>query len=45
MTTCESVSKLSTILVSPYPDVVATNDNTTALGGILLNFSYLVITR
>jgi len=33
----KSASKLSAILVSPYPDVVATNDNITTLGGILLN--------
>jgi len=39
---CKSASKLSAILVSPYPDIIAANDNITALGGILLNFLYLL---
>jgi len=30
------------MLVSPYPDIVAADNNTGALGGILLNFSYLL---
>jgi len=33
---CKSVSKLSAILVSPYPDIIATDDDIAALGGILL---------
>jgi len=32
----ELTSKLSAILVSPYPDVVAADNNITALGSILL---------
>jgi len=39
---CESVFKLSAMLVSPYLDIIATNDDVAALGGILLNFSYLL---
>jgi len=39
---CESVSKLSAMLVSPYPDIIATNDNIVALGGILSNFLCLL---
>jgi len=42
MTTYELVSKLSAILVSPYPNVVAINNNYAALGGILSNFLYLL---
>jgi len=38
---CESVSKLSAMLVSAHPDVVAADDNVAALGGILLNFPCL----
>jgi len=38
----ESVSKLSAILVSPYLDIVAADDNVTALGNILLNFLCLL---
>jgi len=30
MTTYELVSELLAMLVSPYPDIVATNDNITA---------------
>ena len=36
------MSKLPTILISLYLDIIATNNNTTALGGILLNLSYLL---
>jgi len=32
--------KLSAILVSLYLDIIATTNNITALGGILLNFYY-----
>jgi len=39
---CESASKLSAILVSPYPDIITADDNITTLGGILLNFLYLL---
>jgi len=39
---CELISKLLAMLVSPYLDIVATNDNITALGGILLNFLCLL---
>jgi len=45
MTTCELISKLSAILVSFYPDIITTNDNTTTLGGILSNFSCLIIIK
>jgi len=38
---CESVSKLSAILVSPCLDVIAADDNIAALGGILLIFPCL----
>jgi len=34
--------KLLAMLVSPYLDIIATNNNTTALGGILLNLLYLL---
>jgi len=37
----ESAFKLSAILVSPHPDVVAADDNIAALGGILLIFPCL----
>jgi len=37
----ESASKLSAILVSPRPDVVAADDDVTALGGILSIFPCL----
>jgi len=39
---CELIFKLSAILVSLCPDIVATNNNITALGGILLNFLCLL---
>ena len=39
---CESVSKLSAILVSPYLDIIAIDNNIAALGNILLNFPYLL---
>jgi len=39
---CESVFKLLAILVSLYLDIVTTNNNITALGGILLNFLCLL---
>jgi len=42
MISCESVSKLSAILVSAYLDVVAANNNIATLGGILLNFLCLL---
>jgi len=42
MTTYESVSKLSAMLVSPRPDIIAANDNIVALGNILLNFPCLL---
>jgi len=38
----ELVFKLSAMLVSPCPDIVATDDNITALGGILSNFLCLL---
>ena len=38
----KSVSKLLAILVSPYLDIIAANDNITALGSILSNFLYLL---
>jgi len=38
----KSASKLSAILVSPPCDVVAADNNTTALGSILLNLSCLL---
>jgi len=38
MTTYKSVSKLLAMLVSPRPDIIAVDDDITALGGILLNF-------
>jgi len=37
MTTYKSAFKLSTILVLPYLDIVAANNNIATLGGILLN--------
>jgi len=36
------MSKLSAILASPYLDIIATNNNTTALGGIILNLLCLL---
>jgi len=30
------------MLVLPYPDIIAANDDIAALGGILLNFLYLL---
>jgi len=42
MTTYELASKLSTILVSPYPNVIAADNNYATLGGILLNFLCLL---
>jgi len=39
---CESVSKLLAMLVSPYLDIIAANDNVTALDSILLNFLCLL---
>jgi len=39
---CESVSKLSAILVSPRPDIVAADDDVAALGGILSIFPCLL---
>jgi len=45
MISCESVSKLSAMLVSPHPDIIAADDDIAALGGILLNFPIFIITR
>ena len=45
MTTYKSASKLSAILVSLYPNIVTTDDDYAALGGILSNFSVFVVTR
>ena len=42
ITTCKSASKLSAILVLFYLDVIAADDDTAALGGILLNLSCLL---
>jgi len=39
---CELASKLSAILVSPYPDIITADDDITALGGILSNFPCLL---
>ena len=39
---CESASKLLAILVSPRPDIIAADNNITALNNILLNFPYLL---
>jgi len=39
---CELASKLLAMLVSPYPDIIATDDDVTALGGILSNFPCLL---
>ena len=41
VTTCELVSELSAMLVSPRLDIVA-DDDITALGSILLNFPCLL---
>jgi len=41
----KSMSKLSAMLVSPPYNIVAANDNTAALGGILLTYFVLIITR
>jgi len=38
----ESVSKLLAMLVSPYPDIIAADNDITALSGILLNFLCLL---
>jgi len=38
----KSVSKLLAMLVSPYLDIIAANNNITALGSILSNFPYLL---
>jgi len=38
----KSVSKLLAILVLPYPDIIAINNNITALGSILLIFLCLL---
>jgi len=39
---CESVSKLLAMLVSPHLDIIATDDDIAALGGILSNFPCLL---
>jgi len=36
------MSKLSAILVLLYPDIITTDNNTTTLGGIILNLLYLL---
>jgi len=38
----KSVSKLLAILVLPYLDIIATDDDITTLGSILLNFLCLL---
>jgi len=38
----ELASKLLAMLVLPYPDIIAANDDITALDGILLNFPCLL---
>jgi len=38
----ELASKLSAMLVSPYLDIIAADDNIAALGSILSNFPYLL---
>jgi len=42
MINCELASELLAMLVLPYPDIIAADDNVTALGGILSNFLYLL---
>ena len=39
---CELISKLLAILVLPYLDVIAADDNIAALGSILSNFPCLL---
>jgi len=39
---CKLISKLLAMLVSPYLDIIAADDNIAALGGILLNFPCLL---
>jgi len=39
---CELASELSAMLVSAYLDIIATDNNCAALGGILLNFLCLL---
>jgi len=39
---CESISKLLAMLVLPYLDIIAADDDIAALGGILLNFPCLL---
>jgi len=39
---CELVSELLAMLVSPYLDIIATNDNVITLSSILLNFPCLL---
>jgi len=36
------ISKLLAMLVSPYPDIIAANDDIAALGSILSNFPCLL---
>jgi len=45
MTTYKLISKLSTILVSPYLDIIAANNNAATLGGILSNSLYFIIIK
>ena len=42
MISYKSVSKLLAMLVLPYPDIVAANDDVAALGGILSIFLCLL---
>jgi len=42
ITTCKSMSKLSAILILPYLDIIATNNNITTLGDILLKKNLLL---
>jgi len=39
---CKLISKLLAMLVSPYPDIVVTNNDITTLGGILSIFPCLL---
>jgi len=39
---CELISKLLAMLVSPYPDIITADNNIVALGSILLIFLCLL---
>jgi len=45
MTTCKLVFEFFTILVSLYLDIIAIDDNTTVLGGILSNFLCFIVIK